>query len=220
MAHSPLALVLALSATSALAQDYNRQDLVRGLCQKDGCDEFTILAAERLTTTDEGTLFKTRLKTFHASYSGRQDRGEETGLVLCSPKRPAIMAEQNGQTMAFFLAPFATQESRESMRQNANFHALYFTICHGREAGKAAVHNLAGVAQSQGYRVALAQSKLVPLKRAEDVFTMDQSERAPVQVLHDERQERTVIEARREERLERLPVERPSAAMRLDSSIR
>jgi len=48
-------LVLALSATSALAQDYDRQDLVRGLCQKDGCDEFTILAADRVTTTDEGT---------------------------------------------------------------------------------------------------------------------------------------------------------------------
>src|SRR5881275_1448269 len=79
------------------------------------------------------------------------------------------MAEENGQTIAFFLAPFATQESRESVRKNANFHALYFAICHGREAGKAAVHNLAGVAQSLGYRVALAQSKLVPLKRAEDV---------------------------------------------------
>src|SRR5215210_951344 len=60
-------------------------------CQKDGCDEFTILAADRLTTTDEGTLFKTRLKTFHASYSGRQDRAEETGFVFCSPTRPAIM---------------------------------------------------------------------------------------------------------------------------------
>src|SRR4051812_29944070 len=75
------------------------------------------------------------------------------------------MAEQNGQTMAFFLAPFATQESRERVRQNANFHALYFTICHGREAGKAAVHNLTSVAQSHGYRVALSQSKLLPLKR-------------------------------------------------------
>jgi hypothetical protein len=126
-----LALALALFASSALAQDYNRQDLVRGLCQKDGCDEFTILAADRIRTTDEGTLFKTRLKPFHASYAGRQDRGEENGYVYCSPTRPAIMAEQNGQTMAFFLAPFATQESRESVRQNANFHALYFTICHG-----------------------------------------------------------------------------------------
>src|SRR3954471_16966470 len=220
MTRTLVALALTLCATSALAQDHNRQDLVRGLCQKAGCDEFTILAADRVKTTEEGTLFKTRLKTFHASHAGRQERGEENGYVYCSPTRPAIMAEQNGQTMAFFLAPFATQESRESMRQNANFHALYFTICHGREAGKAAVHNLAGVAQSQGYRVTLAHSKLVPLKQAEDVFTMDQSERAPVQVLHDERQERTVIEARREERLERLPVERPSAAMRLDSSIR
>ena len=66
--------------------------------------------------------------------------------------------------------------------------------------------------------MALAHSKLVPLKQAEDVLTMDQSERAPVQVRHDARQERTAIEARREERLERLPVERPSGeAMRLDS---
>src|SRR5215217_6284774 len=80
------ALALALSATSSFAQDYNRQDLVRGLCQKDGCDEFTILAADRLRTTEEGTLFMTRLKTFHASHAGRQDRGEENGHV--SARRP------------------------------------------------------------------------------------------------------------------------------------
>jgi hypothetical protein len=205
MTRTLVALALALSATSALAQDYNRQDLVRGLCQKDGCDEFTILAADRIKTTEEGTLFKTRLKTFHASHAGRQDRGEENGYVYCSPTRPAIMAEQNGQTMAFFLAPFATQESRESMRQNANFHALYFTICHGREAGKAAVHNLAGVAQSQGYRVALAQSKLVPLTRAEDVLTMANgaSERLPSEARLDERWQRAPAEARREERAHR-----------------
>ena len=152
-----------------MTQDYNRQDLVRRLCQKDGCDEFTVLAADRIRATDEGTLFKTRLKTFHASHAGRKDQGEENGDVFCSPTRPTIMAEQNGQTVAFFLAPFATHESRESVRKNANFHALYFAICHGREAGKAAVHDLAGVAQSQGYRVTLGHSKLVLLKQAEDV---------------------------------------------------
>src|SRR5215210_5742870 len=208
MTRTLVALALTLFATSALAQDYNRQDLVRGLCQKDGCDEFTILAADRLRSTDEGTLFKTRLKTFHASHAGRQERGQENGYVFCSPTRPAIMAEQSGQTMAFFLAPFATQESRESVRKNANFHALYFTICHGREAGKAAVHNLAGVAQSHGYRVTLAQSKLVPLKRAEDVLTMaeDPSERAPVEARRGEHPERPV-EARRYEHLDRSPEE-------------
>jgi len=191
-----------------LAQDYNRQDIVRGLCQKDGCDEFTILAADRIRTTDEGTLFKTRLQTFHASHAGRQERGQENGYVFCSPTRPAIMAEQNGQTMAFFLAPFATQESRESVRQNANFHALYFTICHGREAGKAAVHNLAGVAQSHGYRVALAQSKLMPLKRAEDVLTMaDASGRAPAEARLDERSQRAPAEPRGEVRPQRPPVD-------------
>src|SRR5215218_3426213 len=202
MTRTSVALVLTLSATSALAQDYNRQDLVRGLCQKDGCDEFTILAADRIKTTEEGQLLRTRLKTFHASHAGRQDRGEENGYVFCSPTRPAIMAEQNGQTMAFFLAPFATQESRESVRQNANFHALYFAICHGREAGKAAVHNLAEVAQSHGYRVALAQSKLVPLKQAEDVVTMANgpSERSPSEARLDEPSRRAPAEARREER--------------------
>src|SRR4051812_11215886 len=115
------------------------------------------------------------------------------------------MAEQNGQIAAFFLAPFATHETRESVRQNANFHALYFAICHGREAGKAAVHNLAGVAQSQGYRVALAQSKLVPLKRAEDVLTMTNgaSERPASEARLDEPWQRAPAEARREERGQR-----------------
>ena len=75
------------------------------------------------------------------------------------------------------------------------------------------MHNLAGVALNQGYRVTLGHSKLVLLKQAEDVLTMDQSGRASVQVRHDVRQERTTIEARREERLERLPVERPSTSL-------
>src|SRR3954468_4433421 len=208
MTRTLVALAVTLFATSALAQDYNRQDLVRGLCQKDGCDEFTILAADRIKATEEGTLFKTRLKTFHASHAGRQDRGEENGYVYCSRTKPAIMAEQNGQTMAFFLAPFATQESRESVRQNANFHALYFTICHGREAGKAAVHNLAGVAQSHGYRVALAQSKLVPLKRLEAVLPMaDESGRAPAEARLDERSQRAPAEARGDVRPLRPPVD-------------
>ena len=164
------ALALALTGPAA-AQDYNQPDIVRGLCQKDGCDEFRVLSAEPVTSTEEGRLLRTRIQTFHASSRGRANQSEENGYVYCSRTKPAIMAEQNGQTMAFFLAPFATQESRESVRQNANFHALYFAICHGREAGEGAVHNLAGVAQSHGYRVALAQSKLVPLKRAEDIMT-------------------------------------------------
>src|SRR3954468_7098471 len=69
MTRTLVALAVTLFATSALAQDCNRQDLVRGLCQKDGCDEFTILAADRIKPTEEGTLFKTRLKTFHASHA-------------------------------------------------------------------------------------------------------------------------------------------------------
>jgi hypothetical protein len=167
----PLTVLALVLSSPALAQTYNRSDIVRGLCQPDGCDEFTVLRADRVAVSDEGTLLKTRVRTFHASSAGRQERGEQDGYVFCSRTKPAIMAEREGRTMAFYLAPSATAESRERIRQNASFHALYFSLCHGAEAGKAAVHNLSGVAQSFGYRVALAQSKLEPLTRAEDILT-------------------------------------------------
>lgn len=205
-----LTLALVLS-TSAVAQNHNRTDIVRGLCQPHGCDEFAILAADRVTTSGEGTLFKTRLKTFHASFGGRKDLAEENGHVFCSPTKPAIMAEQDGRTLAFFLAPFATAESREVIRKNANYHALYFTICHGMEAGKGAVHNLSGVAQGLGYRVALAQSKLVPLKRAEDIIAL--GEHRPAEARHDDRpppsREVASVEARWEERSSEVGAPRP-----------
>jgi hypothetical protein len=166
----PLTVLALVLSSPVLAQSYTRSDVVRGLCQRDGCDEFTILRADRIAATDEGTLMKTRVRTFHASRAGRQDRGEQDGYVYCSRTKPAIMAEREGRTMAFYLAPSATAESRERIRLNASFHALYFSLCHGTEAGRAAVHNLSGVAQSLGYQVALAQSKLELLARAEDIL--------------------------------------------------
>jgi len=48
MTRALISFLFAALASPALAQDYNRQDIVRGLCQPDGCDEFTILAADRL----------------------------------------------------------------------------------------------------------------------------------------------------------------------------
>jgi hypothetical protein len=167
--HITVLLALSLS-TPGLAQSYNRAEIVRGLCQPDGCDEFAIADVERLTAAGDGTLLRTRVRTFHASHAGRKDLGEENGYVYCSPTRPAVLAEQDGQTMAFFLAPFASAESRESIRRNANYHAVYFTVCHGAEAGKAAVQNVAGTAQSFGYRVGLAQSKIATMNRPEDVM--------------------------------------------------
>lgn len=163
-----LSLVL---ATPALAQDQNRSGIVRGLCQKDGCDEFSLVSRDRLTETPEGTLYRTRVKTFHASGGGRREQGEENGYVYCSATKPAIMAEQGGRTTAFYLAPFATQDSRETVRKNANFHALYFSICHGAEAGRTAVRDLAEVARAHGYQVPLARSRLAQLNRAEDVIS-------------------------------------------------
>ena len=126
-----LASLAVVLSTSALAQSSSRAEIVRGLCQPDGCYEFAVTDAREIATDGEGKLLKTRLKTFHASREGRKDLGEEDGYVYCSPTRPAILADQEGRTMAFFLAPFATAESREAVRRNGNFHAVYFAICHG-----------------------------------------------------------------------------------------
>src|ERR687890_2182486 len=115
---------------------------------------------------------QTRLKTFHASSRGRRELSEENGYVYCSRTKPAIIGEKGGRTMAFYLAPFST-ESRETIRQNANFHALYFSICHSMEAGRAAVRNLPGVARDLGYRVALPQSQYVALSRVEDILPLE-----------------------------------------------
>ena len=128
---------------------------------------------------------RTRVKTFHASSSGRKELSEENGYVYCSRTKPAIVAEKNGRTMAFYLAPFSTKESRETIRQNANFHALYFSICHGMEAGRAVVRNLAGVAQELGYRVALPQSQSVALSRVEDILPPEN--RRSAEARHDAR---------------------------------
>jgi hypothetical protein len=166
----PLVALALVLATPALAQAYDQAAIIRGLCRPDGCDEFAILAASPLATGDEGRLMQTRVKTFHASSSGRRELSVENGYVYCSRTKPAIVAEKGGRTMAFYLAPFATRESRETIRQNANFHALYFSICHGLEAGRAAVQNMPGVAHEFGYRVALPQSQSVALSRVEDIL--------------------------------------------------
>src|SRR5918994_2925396 len=163
-----LALVLSFPA---MAQTYDRADIVRGLCRPDGCDEFAILVASPQGRGGDGTLMQTRLKTFHASSRGRRELSEENGYVYCSRTKPAIIGEKDGRTLAFYLAPFST-ESRETIRQNANFHALYFSICHGMEAGRAAVRNLPGVARDLGYRVALPQSQYVRLSRVEDILSL------------------------------------------------
>ncbi|MGY2046899.1 hypothetical protein [Methylobacterium sp. JK268] len=167
------AALLALLAAPALAQESPRGDLIRGLCQKDGCDEFSVVKVEPVTRTAEGVLNRTRVRTFHASYQGRTEGPEENGYVFCSPTRPAILSEQEGRTTALLIAPSATQDSRETVRKNANFVALYFAICHGAESGKAAVRDLRGTAESLGYRVASAQSRFVQLRKAEDIVRPD-----------------------------------------------
>jgi hypothetical protein len=166
MVHRAAALLLIFAISPAVAQTYNRADLVRGLCRKDGCDEFGIVDKQPVAHNAQGTLYRTWVRTYHASYQGRVDQGEEAGFVFCSPVRPAVVSEQDGQAVAFLLAPQAQKEARE----NTNFYALYFGLCHGLESGKAAAQDWRGVAYSLGYAVPLSQSRTVALKRAEDIL--------------------------------------------------
>jgi hypothetical protein len=164
----PLPLLALLVSGSAFAQSYERADIVRGLCRKDGCDEFSILDKQPVSRTDQGILYRTRVKTYHASNRGRVEQGEETGYVFCSSMSPAILAEDAGRNVAFLLAPEAAKEPRE----NTNFYALYFGLCHGVETGRMAASDWRGVAASFGYDVPLAQSRTVTLARPEEVMTL------------------------------------------------
>ncbi len=163
-------IAAALLATPAVAQDYNRADLVRGLCQPNGCDEFRIVAIEPVRSGAEGSLKRLRVQTFHASYSGREARGEETSYVYCSPTKPAVVAQKGERTVGILLAPFATEDSRETMRGFTTFGAIYFAGCHGLEASRRAARDLRATAQSLGYRVVATRSQVVNLKRAEDLL--------------------------------------------------
>jgi hypothetical protein len=149
----------------ALAQDAGRADIIRGLCRPDGCDEFAIISKQPVEESDHGILFRTRVRTFTSSAQGRTDQGEENGYVFCSALTPAILSEQNGQAIAFLLAPYASRESRE----NTNFYALYFAMCHGTEAGRMAARDWRGVANSFNYKVSAAQSRTMTLVNPRDI---------------------------------------------------
>src|SRR5918993_1597609 len=109
-----LSILTLLVSGPAFAQSYERADLVRGLCRKDGCDEFSILGKQAVSQTDQGTLYRTQVKTYHASNRGRVEQAEEAGYVFCSPVNPAILSEDAGQSVAFLLAPEAPKEPREN----------------------------------------------------------------------------------------------------------
>ncbi len=91
--------------------------------------------------------------------------------MFCSPTKPTILAQSQGKGAGFQIAMAPTQESRETVRQQANFYAMYFSICHGPDAGRAAVQNLQGIAQQYGYRSPLAKSVMVTFTSPEEVFS-------------------------------------------------
>ena len=163
-------LACLLAAGPALSQGYSRGEIVRGLCRQDGCDEFSIAEKQPVTSDARGALFRTRVRIFHASQQGRKDQGEENGYVLCSMTKPAIVSEQGGQTTALLLAPSNERQSRES----TNFYTLYFSLCHGLEAGRSAARDWRAVAQSLSYAVPLQQSRTVSLKQPESILSLVQ----------------------------------------------
>ena len=143
---------------------------MRGLCSKDGCDEFQIVGKTPAATGADGQLFRTQVRTFHASHGGRAAGSDETGYVYCSATRPAILSAPGGRAaVAVYLAP-DDRSPDWVLRGSANFTALYFALCHGPEAGRAALRDRAGEARALGYHVALDAPRTVTLGRVEDVL--------------------------------------------------
>jgi hypothetical protein len=164
-------LLAAFLPATAPAQTPDPGKIVRGLCEKKGCAEFAILDKQPVANGPDGELFKTRVETFHASYQGRASQGEENGFVYCSRQRPAVISTPPGRpAVAFMLAP-DEQNPSYILRRSTNFFAIYFGVCHGVEAGRAAAQDRQGTARSFGYSVALDRSKTISLGRAEDILT-------------------------------------------------
>jgi hypothetical protein len=161
------ALAFLILTGPVAAQGYNRPDIVRGNCNPDGCDEFTVHERQEIDEGADGTLYEVRLTMFKASYAGRRTLGEEVQYAYCSTTKPAIIAVKGQDTMAFLLAPYSTV--REP-RDFTNFYALYFAVCHGVETGKQAARNRSGVARSLGYDVVLPQAKAQPLNDLRDIL--------------------------------------------------
>jgi hypothetical protein len=86
--------------------------------------------------------------------------------VFCSNTRPAIAEAAFGRHVAFFLAPLGT--AREP-RDTINYYALYFAICHGLDAGRAAAKNKIAVAKQFGYQVSLDALRSINLSSPEEI---------------------------------------------------
>lgn len=165
-----LAFLAALLPWTAQAQDQPSADIIRGLCQKNGCAEFAILEKTPVANGPDGQLFRTKVQTFHASSQGRASQGEESGFVYCSTARPAVISTQPGHpATALMLAP-DEQSPAWAQRSSVNFFAIYFAVCHGAEAGRAAAQDRAAVARSFNYHVPLTASRQMPLEHAEDIL--------------------------------------------------
>ena len=160
------AAVFSLIALSCHSQGYNADNVVRGVCRPDGCDDFTITSIDLINRGYDGALMRARVEVYHSSFRGRVSRGFEERHVFCSSTRPAIVELAFGKHVAFFLAPFGT--AREP-RDTINYYALYFAICHSIEAGRVAARNKTSVAKQFGYQVGLDALRSINLSNPEEI---------------------------------------------------
>ena len=157
---------LSLITLSAHSQSYNPQNVVRGVCRPDGCDDFTITNIEVINRVHDGVLIRARVEVYHSSFRGRVSRGVEQRHAFCSSTRPAIVENAFGRHVAFFLAPTGT--AREP-RDTINYYSLYFAICHGIDAGRSAAKNKLAVAREFGYQVPLDALRSINLSSPDDI---------------------------------------------------
>ncbi len=162
--------VAAIATTRAVGAQAS-PEIVRGLCQKDGCAEFVVEQREPVGKGPDGALFRTRVRTFHVDHVARREGGVEDGYVYCSRSRPAVISSVPGRPVsALFIAPFEPKPGW-ALRSTANFYSLYFAICEGPDAGRRAAEDRAGLARSLGYSTTLTEPRTATLSKPEDVMS-------------------------------------------------
>ena len=87
--------------------------------------------------------------------------------MYCSRVKPAVISPERNRARAFVLGPYNSKPDRET----TNFYALYFGLCHGIEAGKAAALDRRGIAAQLRCDPVLTQSRMVTLRSADEIVS-------------------------------------------------
>jgi hypothetical protein len=155
------AAILAVSVSAAHA------GVITGKCDGSKCDTFEVVEQSQVKADaiQGERLILARIKSWVQDGDKRTEETDETGYVFCSARRPAMLVQDNGQTLVKFLAPSA----RSDVENNINLYANYYEVCHSK--GGDLKEHLDNLAKQLDYKVSRTTSTdLKEANKPESVF--------------------------------------------------